>query len=152
MKITGKEKQKMQNESFRNVDEFLEFLPEDELKIVEFLRNLVFICIPECTEKLSYNVPFYKVNKNICFIWPASVLWGKTKSYNGVRLGFSNGYLMHDEIGYLDKGARKQVYYKDFTDIREIEVDILKSYIFEAAMIDQLIKNNDHGLRRKISR
>src|SRR5688572_22518649 len=104
MKITGKPKQKMQNVSFSNVDEFLEFLPDDERKIVEVLRNLVFNCIPYCTEKLSYNVPFYRVNKNICFIWPASVQWGKTKSNNGVRLGFSNGYLMQDEIGYLDKG------------------------------------------------
>ena len=122
------------------MDEFLEFLPDNELKIVEFLRNLVFNCTLNCIEKLSYNVPFYKLNKNICFIWPASVLWGKTKSYNSVRPGFTNGYLMQDEIGYLDKGDRKQVYCKDFTNIREIEVDVLKSYIFEAAMIDQQLK------------
>jgi hypothetical protein len=39
---------------------------------------------------------------------------GKTKSYAGVRLGFTNGNLMQDETGYLDKGDRKQLLWKDF--------------------------------------
>lgn len=127
----------MQTVSFRNVDEFLEFLPKDELEIVSLLRKIIFDCIPNVTEKLSYNVPFYKANKNICFIWPACVLWGKTKSYSGVRLGFTNGNLMRDEILFLDKGNRKQVYYKDFSDVNKIDVDLVKSYIFEAALIDK---------------
>ncbi len=127
----------MQNVSFGSVDEFLEFLPDDELKIVERLRSLVFDCIPNVSEKLSFNVPFYKRHKNICFIWPASVLWGKKKTYNGVRFGFSNGYLLADEIAYLDRGDRKQVYCKDFTDLKNIDFDLLKAYIFEATIIDE---------------
>ena len=130
----------MQTVSFRSIEEFLEYLPEDELKIVELLRKLVFDCIPNVTEKLNYNVPFYKGNRNICFIWPASVLWGGTKSYDGVRLGLANGYLIQDKIGFLDKANRKQVYMKDFLNISDINSDLVKSYLIEAAVIDEQLK------------
>lgn len=130
-------KKKMQNVSFSSIDEFLDFLPEDELKIVTLLRKLILHCIPECTEKLSYNVPFYKKYSNICFIWPSSVAWGDNMKQRGVRFGFSKGYLLTDEIGYLDKGSRKQVYWRDFYSIKDIDVDLLKAYIFEAVMIDE---------------
>jgi hypothetical protein len=129
-------KRKMQNVSFVSVDEFLEFLPADELKIVQLLRKMIFTCIPDCSEKLSYNVPFYKRHSNICFIWPSSVAWGNMKQ-RGVRFGFSNGYLMQDEINYLDKGDRKQVYWKDFYSVKDIDAELLKAYIFEAAFIDE---------------
>ncbi|MEI7802655.1 MAG: hypothetical protein WCI97_08430, partial [Bacteroidota bacterium] len=79
-----KQKAKMQNVSFNSVDEFLEFLPADELKIVEVLRKIIFNAVPDIKEKLSYNIPFYSRHKNIFFIWPASVLWGTKKSYEGV--------------------------------------------------------------------
>lgn len=130
-------KKKMQNVSFTNIYEFLAFLPEDELKTVELLRKIIFSCIPDCTEKLAYNVPFYKKHSNICFIWPSSVTWGDNMKQRGVRFGFSKGYLMQDEIGYLDKGGRKQVYWRDFYSVKDIDTDLLKAYIFEAAAIDE---------------
>jgi hypothetical protein len=139
--VETKPKLKMQNVKFRDVDEFLEFIPADELKIVELLRNVVYNCIPDVSEKLAFNVPFYKRNKNICFIWPASVLWGKKKTYDGVRFGFNNGHLIKDEIGFLEKGNRKYVYWKDFKDIKSIDVPLLKAYIFEAVIIDEQLNN-----------
>jgi hypothetical protein len=127
----------MQNVSFRNVDEFLEYLPEEERKIVDVLRQIIFSCIPHATEKLNYNVPFYKVNRNICFLWPASVLWGNTKTYKGVRMGFTSGYLLSDPYNYLVKGNRKQVYMHDFNSVMEIDVAILRNLIFEAELSDR---------------
>jgi uncharacterized protein YdhG (YjbR/CyaY superfamily) len=132
---------KMQNVSFKNVDEFLEYLPDSELKIVQLLRSLVFDCIPMATEHLSYNVPYYKVNKNICFIWPASILWGKKQTYTGVRFGLTNGHMIADEIEYFSKGDRKQVYWRDFSTVKEIDIDLLKSFIFDALMVDEKIKS-----------
>ena len=137
MKRQNVTKLKMQNVHFRDIDEFLDFLPENELRIVTVLRKIVFDCMPMAIEGLAYNVPYYKLNKNICFIWPASVLWGKKQTYEGVRFGFTNGYLLQDEIGFLDKGQRKQVYWKDFTHVKDIDIDLLKSYIFEAIIIDE---------------
>lgn len=130
----------MQDVSFSSVDEFLDYLPDHELKIAERLRKIIFDCVPGITEKLSYNVPFYKMNKGMFFIWPASILWGKTKSYEGVRFGFQQGYLLTDDQNYLDKGNRKQVYYRDFLTIRDIDTDLLRSYIFEALIIDGQFK------------
>lgn len=59
---------KMQNVDFRNVEEFLEYLTDDERKIVECLRAIIIDCIPECKEKLSYNVPYFSKHSRICFI------------------------------------------------------------------------------------
>jgi hypothetical protein len=136
-------KQKMQNVNFKSIDEFLEFLPEDELKIVEIFRDIVFNNIPDVVEKLAFNVPFYKRNSNICFIWPASVLWGKKKTYDGVRFGFSNGYLLNDPDGFLDKGNRKNVYWKDFKSINEIDISLIKSLLFDAIIIDSELANRN---------
>ncbi len=130
----------MQNISFDTVEDFLEFLPVDELRIVNVLRMLVLECMPDAIEKLSFNVPFYKRHKTVCFIWPASVFWGSKKTYEGVRFGFANGYLMQDEIGYLNKGGRKQIYWRDFTSVSEIDVSLLRAYLFEAMMIDDETK------------
>jgi hypothetical protein len=129
-------KTKMQNVSFKSVEEFLDFLPDDELKITEILRELITNCIPDVTEKLSYNVPYYKRKKNICFLWPASVLWGKKKTYEGVRFGFVNGHLLNDDINYLHKGDRKQVYWKDFTTVTKTDLEILKTYLLDAVILD----------------
>lgn len=128
---------KMQAVKFRSLDEFLEFLPADELKMVHVLRNMLLECIPGIQEKLSYNVPFYRKRSGICFIWPASILWGKKKTWKGVRLGFNKGYMMRDEINYLDKSGRKQVYWRDFQSLNDIEPDMIRAYIFEAAEPDK---------------
>lgn len=133
---------KFQSVKFRNVDEFLEYLPDEELKVVQFLRSIIFECLPEINEKLSYNVPFYKIQKGLFFIWPSSVLWGKKNNWTGIRFGFQQGHLLTDEINYLDKGDRKQVFYKNFANVKEIESDVLKAYIFEAAVIDQEAAKN----------
>lgn len=126
----------MQGVSFRNIDDFLAFLPENELAIVEALRSIVADCIPDCKEKLSYNVPYFSRYYRICLIWPASVPWGNVK-LNGVQLGFVNGNLLLDESHYLERGSRKQVYTKTFNSVAEIDADLIRSFIYEAVLIDE---------------
>jgi hypothetical protein len=131
---------KFQDVKFKTIDEFLEYLPEEELKVVKLLRRIVFDCLPVISEKLSYNVPFYKQHKGLFFIWPSSVKWGKGHSWQGVRFGFQHGNLLTDPIGYLDKGSRKQVYWRNFLSVKDVDIDLLRSYIYEAAMADQQFK------------
>lgn len=126
---------KLQGEKFRSVEEFLEYLPPRERQLVDFLRALVFDCLPGCREKLAFNVPFYYRRSRICFIWPASVPWGNVKK-GGVELGFVKGYRLQDELNYLEKGSRKEVYVKTFHQIGELDVPLIKSYLFEAWQID----------------
>ena len=58
----------LQKIKFENMEEFLTFLPENEIKIVQTLRKIVLGCFPNPIEKLSYNVPYYYQHSRVCFI------------------------------------------------------------------------------------
>lgn len=131
---------KVQHTKFKSVGEFLDYIPEEELKIVSALRNIILECLPECEEKLSYNVPYYYRHSRICCIWPASIPWGGFDS--GVVIGFCRGNQLSDKINYLEKGNRKKVYTKTFHSVDEIEPDLLKSYLYEAIDIDGMAQNS----------
>lgn len=117
---------------FQDLDDLYEFLPDDELRLVKTLRSLVYECIPEVKEKLSYNVPFFRLKKTVCFIWPGSVPWGST--FEGVQFGFTQGHLLSDD-GYLEVGKRKFVRIKTFTRLTENDLEKLRSLLFEAQLI-----------------
>lgn len=128
---------KFQNVSFKDVEEFLEYLPEEEHKIVLYLRSLIFACIPHIKEKLAYNIPFYYQNKRVCYIWPSAVPWGKVKETGAVVLGFCQGQKLLDEAGILDKDGRKEIATVSFLSIKEIDSELIRSYIYEAIYIDE---------------
>lgn len=119
----------MQNVRFRNVEDCLDHLPEHEREITEALRQLVFDCIPEVSEKLSYNVPFFRKHKGICYLWPGGVYWGKQRSYEGVEFGFQQGHLLIDPDQLLQKGERKFVYYVRYARLKDVPFDSLRSYL-----------------------
>ncbi len=133
-----KEKKQMQNVSFNGVGELLAFLPENQLVVVERLRELVFECVPGIKERLSFNVPFFSKHKGICYIWPGAVSWG-SKTWDGVEFGFNYGNLLVDENNYLEKGNRKQVFSKRFFTVDEINEEILQAYLFEAVENDEMM-------------
>lgn len=126
---------RFQDVGFRTVGEFLDYLPPNELKIVERLRELVFECIPDAKEKLAYNTPFYYRHARIVFIWPAAVPWGKTRK-QGVELGFCKGHLLSDP-SYLNTGNRKEVYIKTFYHTKDIDTDTVRQLLYEAVVIDE---------------
>lgn len=134
----GKEKKPAQNVNFQSFSELIGFLPENQLEIFEQLRFLVLDTLPSVQERLSYNVPFYRIHKGICYIWPGAVSWG-SKILDGVEFGFNYGYLLADEANYLDRGNRKQVYNKRFMSPDEINEDLLRAYLIEAAEIDEMM-------------
>ena len=123
-----------QKQKFRDAEEIVEFLPPEERDIFVCLRELIFKCIPEIREKISYNVPFYFMKKRILFIWPSSIPWSRVKK--GVTIGFCYGNLLVDEDNYLEKEDRKQVYMKTFQKKSEINIPVLKKLIFEAVVVD----------------
>lgn len=127
---------KMQDVKFRDMDELLEFLPEDQRIMLELLRELVQECIPRVREKLRYNAPFYTLNKTICYIWPGAVPWGKA-TFSGVQFGFTKGYLLRDDHQLLESGKRKYVRTVKFNRPEEIDIDMMRMFLFEAAELDQ---------------
>lgn len=137
----------MQNVNFSSLEECLDFLPENEKLIVEFLRELIHESVDNIKEKLSYNVPFYSLHYMMFYIWPSAIQWGKSKT-KGVQFGFCQGHLLPDESNYLEKGNRKQVYTKTFHSIKDIDSDLLRSYIFDAIQVDEQL-HQDKILRKR---
>lgn len=127
---------KMQSVKFGSISDFLDYLPPNELKITNQLRDLIWQTIPDVNEKLSYNVPYYSRKKGLCFIWPGSVFWGQKRSYEGVRLGFHNGNAMEDPFNWLDKEGRKQVAWHDFAQINVHDLETIRFYLMEAVRMD----------------
>lgn len=131
-------KRSMQNVKFKEVEELLEFLPENEREIVEHLRQLVYSTIPHVKEKLSFSVPFFSLRKTICFIWPSSVIWGSKKTTEGVQFGFTYGNLLDDRWNYLDIENRKQMSMRRFQSVDQVNQVILKNLLRQAQEIDSL--------------
>jgi hypothetical protein len=141
-------KKQAQNVKFDTVGQLLAFLPEDQLEMLEILRGLIFDTLPGIKEKLSFNVPFYSQHKGICYIWPGAVSWG-SKTWQGVEFGFNYGHLLDDEMNYLERGTRKQVFNKRFLASKEINLEILSAYLLEAAEIDEMVHREKMSSQRK---
>lgn len=124
---------------FQSFVEFWEYLPEDERLIVDVLRQIILNYLPSgFREKLSYNVPYFYGNRRVCLIWPGSVPWGGIRE--GVLLGFCQGNKIPDSENYLTHGTNKQVYYKIFHSVDEIDESAIAKLIKEAVEIDSGFK------------
>ena len=121
---------------FATVQECLDFLPPDGRALTGELRELLLQEAPELKERISFNVPFYKVRRDICFLWPASVLWGNRKTYDGVRVGFSHGHLLQSGEGHWEGGDRKQVCWRALTAITPTDERMIRTLLREAIRLD----------------
>lgn len=126
---------KFQKLKFSSIDDFLEYLPEEEFSIVQFLQRLIRESLPDCKAKLSYNVPFYSRHRRICFIWPSAIPWGGIEK--GVALGFCRANEMVLEDDFLSFGKKKVVATVTFQSVKEIPIEKVRQLLFEASIIDE---------------
>jgi len=120
----------------QSISQLYEMLPEDERIIVDVLRRLVSENLPKrCKEKISFNVPYFYGNKGICIIWPATIPGGGIKS--GVFFGFWYGNKLIDEDQYLNHGTNKQIFYKIYQSVDEIDQEAILKLLKEAVRIDE---------------
>ena len=120
----------------KSLTELYDFLPENEMIIVDVLRSLIKDTLPDhCREKISYNVPFFYGKKGICIIWPSTIPRGGIK--DGVLLGFWYGNRLSDEDHYLLHGANKQIFYKIFKDPDQIDEKAIVKLLDEAIKLDE---------------
>jgi hypothetical protein len=125
----------------RSLLQLYDAIPEDQRLVVDVLRQVVAATLPAyCKEKISYNVPFFYGNKSICIIWPAAIPRGGIKQ--GVLLGFSQGNKLVDADNYLTRGTNKQVFYKIFNDVEEINVKAIVKLLKGAAELDYNWRKN----------
>lgn len=125
----------------RKLVELFTILPEDEKIIVDVLRQIIIETLPAyCREKISYNVPFFYGNKGICIIWPSTVPRGGIKK--GVLLGFWYGNKLADPDGFLSHGTNKQIYFKIYHTVDEINEKPIKKLLKEAIKVDSTFKKS----------
>jgi len=116
--------------------ELYELLPENERLIVDILREVIKEQLPShCKEKISYNVPFFYGNKSICLVWPSSVPRGGIKK--GVMLAFWYGNRLTDADNYLIHGTNKQIFYKIYHTVDEINIKAIVKLLKEAIKLDK---------------
>lgn len=124
---------------FQSFVEFWEYLPENERIIVDVLRQIITENLPlGFKEKLAYNVPYYYMNRRICLIWPGSIPWGGFRS--GVFLGFCYGPFIDDPENYLTHGTNKQVFYRIFHSVDEIDEMAISNLVRNAVAVDSGFK------------
>lgn len=116
--------------------ELYEILPEQERLIVDVLRQIVEENLPEyCKEKISFNVPYFYGTKGICIIWPATVPRGGIKK--GVLFGLWYGNRLKDADRYLTHGTNKQIFYKIYHAVEEIDEKAIVKLLKEAVEVDK---------------
>ena len=119
----------------RSLLQLYEILPEHERIIVDVLREVIKDQLPaNGKEKISYNVPFFYGNKSICLVWPSTVPRGGIKK--GVMLAFWYGNRLRDVDNYLAHGTNKQVFYKIYNSVDEINIKALIKILKEAVKLD----------------
>jgi len=116
---------------FKNLADFNNAISEQELEIVEILRESIYASIPEIRERLAYNVPFFYRKRRLCFIWPASVPWG------GIRSGVALGFVQGSKMTTLPVLPGKQIASIVFQHKNEIDKSDLETWLFEAIQIDE---------------
>ncbi|MEO0528096.1 MAG: DUF1801 domain-containing protein [Bacteroidota bacterium] len=110
---------RFQKVRFTGIQDFLDFLPQEELVIVEALRKIIAASFPIYTERLAYNVPFYYHRSRICFIWPSAVPWGNLKE--GVALGFCRANKLVGSKELLQIEETKTISRKIIHDVNELD-------------------------------
>ena len=110
-------------------------IPEHERIMTDVLRQIITEHLPSNgKEKKSYNVPFFYGNKGICIVWPAAIPRSGIKK--GVLLGFWYGNKLADVDNYLTHGTNKQIFYKIFYDVDEINIKAVVKLLKGAIKLD----------------
>lgn len=130
----------------QSLPELYEAITSEERIMVDTLRSIVIdFGNGKIREKIAYNVPYFFGNHGICIIWPASVPRGGIRE--GVLLGFWYGNMLADKEGYLTRGSNKQIFYRIFTSVEQIESAPIQNLLEEAMEYDLVKKKKI--LRRK---
>ena len=125
----------IKDQKIRSILQLYDAIPEHERLIVDVLRAIVAEQLPAyCKEKISYQVPFFYGHKGICIIWPSAIPRGGINK--GVLLGFWYGNKLTDADNYLTHGTNKQIFYKIYNDVEEINVKAVVKLLKKAVKLD----------------
>lgn len=119
------------------VENYINSLEGEEYKISSYLHQIILNTSPKIRTKLSYGVPYYRINYRLCFIWPSTAPYSIIKE--GVQLGLCKGSLLSNSQGILDLGDRKEVAIANFLNSSEVNEQLISEILFEAIEIDEMV-------------
>ena len=125
----------MKIDKTRTPDDVYANLPEDGGLTASVLRELILETLPDVREKLSWGAPFCFGRQSICYVWPASVPWGKLTE--GVALGFTKADRL-DHAGYLTRTEGSRLGRHIFSATEDIEVDRVQELLRQAWVVDYM--------------
>ncbi|MBN8572136.1 MAG: DUF1801 domain-containing protein [Ignavibacteria bacterium] len=123
----------MKTEAIKN---FISNLPEEQKYITFKLREIILETNPSFEEKFAYGVPYYYLNKRVCFVWPTSVPRSGFKS--GVIFGISNGVILKKKFDIISCGSCKVVGWIQYHNLKEIKPKKIKEILTEAIIFQEM--------------
>lgn len=105
----------------QSVDQFIEFLPEEQKKIINKVRDILCKQM-KLIESTKYHIPFYSKKKNIAYINPSRC---------GLVLGICCGSALYKHHDVL-VGNQKAVRHYPLKSIQDIDEQKIKEIIRDA--------------------
>ena len=121
----------MRAKKSKAVDAYLQQAPKEIRELMIIVRDAILSHIPDVEETVKFTVPFYCRKGLLCYLSPLN-----TK--DGIYIGFTKGYLMSDESGIFAGKNLKQIRHIPFRKKSDIKKRILKQYLEEAVMLNEL--------------
>jgi len=118
------------------IEEFISALPENQKEITIRLRKIILETNPSFKEKFAYGVPYYYLNKRICFVWPTSIPRSGFKT--GVIFGISNGVILKKKFDEISCGNCKVVGWIQYHNLKEIKPKLIKEILAEAIIFQEM--------------
>ncbi len=120
----------------KTINSFISTLPEEEKKMTLRLREIILETNPSFEEKFAYGVPYYYLNKRVCFVWPTFVPRSGFKS--GVIFGISNGVILKKKFDIISCGSCKVIGWIQYHKLKEIKPRIVKEILTEAIIFREM--------------
>ena len=118
------------------VTKFIENLPGEEKKMMILLRDVILEINPAFEEKFAFGVPYYYLNKRVCFIWPTSI--PRSGLQEGVIFGLCNGVILKKKFDIISCGSNKVVGWIQYYSAKEIKPQIIKDILTEAIIFQEM--------------
>lgn len=107
---------------------FIESLEPRERDVMARIHELL-MSLPGVTDRIRYGIPFFYYHSWFCYMNP--------QKKGGVELVFIKGQELSNAQGLLDPKDRKQVAGITYSEVSEIEEEVLLEIILEAIMLDE---------------
>ena len=99
-------------------------------KLIELTHGVILNLSDKIEFKISYNVPFYKFYKSLCYI---------NQAKKGIYVGFMKGKELSNEKGYLSMGKRKSIAIYQIFEVEDVLKPEFTEILMEAMILNEYL-------------